>query len=84
MSGYPSIIYWRTRRGVLELDYIFSQFGKTHYTNLNEAQQDTFALLLDCSDPVLLSYLVYRTDFPKAGPLCDIVQTILNSIDQRI
>ena len=85
MQGtYPSVIYWRTRRGVLELDHIFYLFGKSHYAALNIEQQHAFEQLLDCPDPILLSYLVYRTDTPNTGGLFNIVQTILDSIDQRI
>jgi len=83
-GGYPSAIYWRTRRGVLELDHIFLQFGQSHYAALNAEQQHAFTLLLDCPDPLLLAYLVYRTDRPKSGPLLDIVQIILRSINARI
>ena len=83
-GGYPSPIYWRTRRGVLELDHIFLQFGLSHYAALDAEQQHAFTLLLDCPDPVLLTYLVYRTDSPKAGPLLDIVHIILRSIDARM
>ena len=76
-------IYWRLRRGVLELDFIFQEFWKYHYKNLPDDQKQYFVKLLDVQDPELLQYLVYRTKTPEEYELKVIVDVILITIDNK-
>ena len=75
-------IYWRLRRGVLELDFIFSKFWENKYLSLNEDDKEAFVALLELQDPELLSYLVYRETSPKDPKIARIVSIILANIDQ--
>ncbi|MEE3002974.1 MAG: succinate dehydrogenase assembly factor 2 [Pseudomonadota bacterium] len=76
-------LYWRLRRGVLELDFVFQKFWQTGYAKLDSPQKQAFAKLLECQDPDLLSYLVYRTSKPKEDDLSEIVTLILDFIDEQ-
>ena len=77
-------IYWRLRRGVLELDFIFQDFWQQHYDNLLDDDKKAFIALLDLQDPKLLQYLVYRSDTPDDPDISRIVAIILAKIDKKI
>ncbi|HSH97354.1 MAG: succinate dehydrogenase assembly factor 2 [Methylophilaceae bacterium] len=48
---------WRCRRGMLELDLLFTPFVKKHLPNLNQAQIAALDDLLDLPDNVLWALL---------------------------
>lgn len=52
-----SQLVWRCRRGVRELDVLFTRFLESHYANLSEPQQATFQRLLEVQDPVIMDWL---------------------------
>lgn len=54
-------IYWRCRRGMLELDILLNDFLTRDYNNLAEQTKKTFNRLLDYPDNVLLELLLGRT-----------------------
>ena len=76
-------LYWRTRRGVLELDFILSKYWHACAENLDSAEKVKLAKLLECQDPELLDYLVYRTSIPLDRSLAEIVAEILYYIDSH-
>ena len=76
-------IYWHLRRGVLELDFILSKFWHHCNGTLNQRQIKAFDSLLDCQDPDLLDWLLYRADNPKSIALLEIVIIIRNFFDKE-
>lgn len=48
---------WRCRRGLLELDILFTRFLDTQYSSLNAAEQVGFHKLLEQSDLTLLAWI---------------------------
>ena len=49
---------WQCRRGVLELDYLLTEFVEHQFAGLTPAQQADFARLLEESDQDLQRWLV--------------------------
>ena len=52
--------YWRSRRGLLELDLLLPPFVTARYDALDEAQRRAFDALLDCEDQDLWEWLQGR------------------------
>ncbi len=59
MNINTSLVGWRCRRGMLELDEILLPFFEKNYASLNENEQILFAQLLDEADPDLCAWLLY-------------------------
>lgn len=57
---------WAARRGMLELDLLFSAFLDRRYDALTEDQQRAFARLLGCEDQELYAWLIGRAEVPDA------------------
>ena len=57
-------VYWRCRRGVLELDVLFNPFFEQCYDTLSSDQQSLFIDLLAEEDPELQQWLIYGKDIP--------------------
>jgi len=53
-----SRLRWRCRRGMLELDLLLQGFLEKVYPELEQAEQECFAGLLELPDQVLLEYLI--------------------------
>lgn len=53
-------IAWQCRRGMRELDELLGAFLRSRYTDLDNADRQTFNRLLDYSDAVLLELLMGR------------------------
>ena len=51
-------IYWKCRRGMLELDIILERFYKKRFQNLTQSEKEIFNRLLDQSDPLLYDWLL--------------------------
>lgn len=49
--------YWRSRRGLLELDLLLPPFVKARFASLSDAQQQTLQRLLECEDPQLWDWI---------------------------
>jgi antitoxin CptB len=59
---------YRCRRGLLELDTLFTRFiDSPRFTQLSPLQRQTFELLLDEPDPQLLSWLLGQERCEKAA-----------------
>lgn len=52
-------IKWRCRRGVLELDVIFTRFLDEKFEALSQDEQALFCELLELQDPLLQKWLIY-------------------------
>lgn len=55
-----SRVYWRCRRGMLELDLLLRAFMEDGYDRLDADAQSAFLGLLDYPDAVLLELLMGR------------------------
>ena len=66
-----SQLHWRCRRGVRELDVLFTQFVKKHYPLMSEDAQKTFQKLLNVQDPVIMDWLFgkYEPEEPEMRDL---------------
>ena len=53
-------LVWRCRRGVRELDVLFTSFLEKEYPNLDSQLQQQFQLLLDEQDPIIMHWLFQR------------------------
>ena len=67
---------WRAHRGVLELDAILIPFVENKFNQLSESQKDQFILLMDQSDPVLQSWLIFGEELSLDHDFFDIINLI--------
>tara|TARA_Y100000815_G_C13173368_1_gene436477 strand:- start:366 stop:608 length:243 start_codon:yes stop_codon:yes gene_type:complete len=51
-------VYWRCRRGMLELDLFLIPYFESKFAQLNANLQNSFINLLDLPDPDLLNLLM--------------------------
>lgn len=72
MERNPAKLRWHCRRGMLELDAILQPFFDRYYDNLSDAQQQTFAALLDHTDPELYNWFI-GSETPADADLRDLV-----------
>jgi antitoxin CptB len=68
-------LYWRCRRGMLELDYLLQNYLHKHYESFTHADSAAFQQLLDTPDALLLEYLLGRT-IPVDPVIRDVIQKI--------
>jgi len=54
-------LYWRSRRGMKELDLLLIPFIEKAYPTLSMEEQQAVALLLEATDPELYSWLLGHT-----------------------
>ena len=66
---------WQCRRGMRELDDLLGNFLVSRYAGLDEKQRQTFNVLLDYPDAVLLELLMGRMT-PTDRDVASIVQKI--------
>ena len=59
------LAYRATHRGSKEADAIFSAFSALHLSELDEAELETFAALLDVPDPDLFDWLMGNAPVPR-------------------
>lgn len=52
-------IKWRCRRGILELDVIFTRFLEERFDKLNQEALEQLDALLALPDPLLQQWLIY-------------------------
>jgi antitoxin CptB len=74
-----SKLLWRCRRGVKELDVVFTKFVDSSYDGLNEQQKQAFSKLLDIEDPVILSYMLRQT-VPNDAEMAGIVEMVRSNV----
>ena len=53
-------LWWRSRRGMLELDLLFMPFIEHRYVTLGATDQATYGRLLEEDDPTLLEWCAGR------------------------
>ena len=59
------LAYRAAHRGCREADAIFSTFSALHLPELDEAELEIFAALLDVPDPVIFDWLVGDVPVPR-------------------
>ncbi len=74
-----SKLLWRCRRGVKELDVLFTRFVESTYDDLSESDQAAFNKLLEIEDPEILAYMLYD-DKPTDPDVAGIVEKILSRV----
>lgn len=60
-------LVWRCRRGIRELDVLFTQFLEELYPDLEESQQADFQRLLEVQDPTIMDWLFAKAEPADAG-----------------
>ncbi len=74
-----SKLYWRCRRGMLELDLLLQGFVECGYDALNDAQKACFNRMLALPDQELLEYLMARKQ-PTDGEMVDVIERIRGAV----
>ena len=74
-----SKLLWRCRRGVKELDVLFTRFLESSYDNLADEEKQAFNRLLEIEDPVILGFMLYG-DKPDDPAVSCIVEKIHSGI----
>ncbi len=64
-------IYWRSRRGMLELDLLLAPFTLEAYAGLSAEDQSRYRQLLDCEDQDLFAWLMRRETAAGRQPIID-------------
>ncbi len=59
--------YWRSRRGLLELDLLLPPFVSGRFETLSAAQRAALHRLLDCDDQDILRWMQRRAEPDDAG-----------------
>ena len=67
-----SQLHWRCRRGVRELDVLFTSFVQDHYHGLSLDTQATFQELLEVQDPVIMDWLFGKYE-PEEPSMRDLI-----------
>lgn len=67
VAGELDRLRWRCRRGLLELDLVFSRFLDAHLERLDENQRAALARLLDLPDNDLWDMVTGRREAPDAA-----------------
>ena len=68
--------YWRSRRGLLELDLLLPPFVTACYEALTPTQKRAYGALLDCDDHDVWDWLQTRSTPPDAdlAALIDVIR----------
>ena len=65
MESLRNEIYFRSRRGLQELDILLKRFLEKHLSNLEESSLKELIEILDMEDNDLADLLIYKTETPK-------------------
>ena len=60
-------LWWRSRRGMLELDLLFMPFIEQRFAGLNAMDQEVYRRLLEEDDPTLMDWCAGRAVPADAG-----------------
>ena len=74
-----SKLLWRCRRGVKELDVLFTRFVENHYDGLSAREKESFDKLLEIEDPEILGFMLYN-DHPSDAGVANIVEKIRTAL----
>ena len=69
-------LWWRSRRGLLELDVLLVPFVENEFTALSADEQNDYERLLEEDDPLLLEWFEGRAQ-PDDEALARLVERIL-------
>ncbi|CAN5215804.1 succinate dehydrogenase assembly factor 2 [soil metagenome] len=78
-----TMVAWRCRRGMLELDEILIPFFEQKYPSLSQTEQQQFIMLLDNIDPDLCDWF-FGFSMPLDSGLINIVNLIRTFISDRV
>ena len=78
-DSLKSRLYWRSRRGMLELDYLLDNFIRLDFDTLEQSEKNSLIQLLDTPDALLLEYLMGRTT-PIDPDIAHVVNKIRNAV----
>ena len=76
--GERSKLIWRCRRGMREMDILFTDFIDQHYDRLSEDEKESFSKLLDEADLDILNWIMGK-GAPQSDELMHIVSIIRQS-----
>ena len=68
-------LVWRCRRGVRELDVLFTEFLNREYATLDQGTQAAFQQLLEVQDPTIMDWLFDRME-PSDAMLAGIIRRL--------
>ncbi|MEM1080590.1 MAG: succinate dehydrogenase assembly factor 2 [Pseudomonadota bacterium] len=68
---------WRCRRGMRELDVLFTRWLEQNYPSASPEQQRAFEQLLDCEDDVLWAWVTGRLE-PDRRELQQLIRRFRN------
>ena len=71
-------LLWASRRGMLELDLILTQFVENVYDTLSKDDQLRFEVLLECEDQTLFMWFMQREN-PDNPDMDRIIKIIMDS-----
>jgi antitoxin CptB len=74
-----SKLLWRCRRGVKELDVLFTQFVEQSYDSLSDNEKSAFDKLLKIEDPDILAFILY-SEIPSDPDVARIIEKIHSRI----
>lgn len=74
-----SKLLWRCRRGVKELDVLFTRFVENAYDDLSDLEKDAFNRLLEIEDPEILGFMLHNIK-PEDSEVAQIVEKIHTGI----
>lgn len=74
-----SKLLWRCRRGVKELDVLFTDFVESSYDGLTDSEKLAFDKLLKIEDPDILGFMLYN-ERPTDPDVALIVEKIHSSV----
>ena len=78
-DGDEGRLYWRSRRGMLELEFMLVPFFHDHYPRLSPELKRTYAELLDCDDWLIFDWLQSRSE-PERHRMQQLVECIVDSV----
>ncbi|MCR9277461.1 MAG: succinate dehydrogenase assembly factor 2 [Pseudomonadaceae bacterium] len=58
-------VFWRSRRGLLELDLLLVPFAEGPYANLAASEQANYASMLDFEDMEIYAWIAGRSEPPE-------------------
>ncbi len=70
-----SRLRWRCRRGMRELDSLFTAFVDRDWASLSQSDRERFEAMLELPDPQLYAWMLGR-DCPADPALADLVERI--------
>jgi antitoxin CptB len=74
--------YWRSRRGLLELDLLLPPFVKARFDSLSSAQTSALERLLECEDQDIWEWY-QRRSAPDDAELAEVVELVRAFNDGR-